>query len=234
MCTYQTPLISKLLLHARQNTNFYRGRVAPASPEKLDRAWSTIPIFSRAEAVTNREALISRSVPAEAGRTESGETSGSTGYPFPYLRSEISKIANLALKERMMRWWKVDGRKAMCQISFDRQRKAPSSHGATSTGWQTTHPKGPFHFLSTAADVETQRTMAGGPQVCLFDLICQPAERACAGMPKIANAAQVRTPVQRRHCPRSGNPRPVPHHLRRRDSRHLWRGGNWPYCRAMS
>jgi phenylacetate-CoA ligase len=154
--TYQTPLISKLLLHARQSTDFYRDRIASVSPEELDSAWSSIPILSRAEAVAKRQSLVSRSVPVEVGRTESGETSGSTGYPFPYLRSEISKIANLALKERMMHWWKVDGRKAMCQISFDRQRRAPSLHGATSAGWQTAHPEGLFHFLSTAADVETQ------------------------------------------------------------------------------
>jgi phenylacetate-coenzyme A ligase PaaK-like adenylate-forming protein len=154
--TYQVPLISKLLLHARQTTNFYRDRVASDSPEEIEGAWSSIPVLSRAEAVAKRVSLISRSVPVEVGRTESGETSGSTGYPFPYLRSEIIKVANQALNERMMRWWKVDGRKTMCQISFDRQHRAPSLHGATSAGWQTTHPEASFHFLSTAADVETQ------------------------------------------------------------------------------
>ena len=34
--------------------------------------------------------------------------------------------------------------------------KGPPRHGATFTGWQTRHATGPYHVLSTAADIETQ------------------------------------------------------------------------------
>jgi phenylacetate-CoA ligase len=156
--TYQTPLISKLLLHATQTTDFYRRRFDfdPSNPEEIEKAWSLIPILTRAEAVAAAERLVSRFVPSEAGATHQGTTSGSTGIPFPYHRSEINAVATQALTERMWRWWKVDGRKPLARISFDRRRIAPPPDGATLAGWHRDHPRARYYVLSTAADVTTQ------------------------------------------------------------------------------
>jgi phenylacetate-CoA ligase len=158
LSAYQSPLLCKLLSHARQTTDFYRDRFDfdVTSPSEVEMAWSAIPVITRAEAVENRRRLTSRSAPPEAGATHQGETSGSTGYPFSYLRSEISTVAAQALNERMMRWWGIDGSKAMARISFDRRGNAPPPAGALLSGWHTGHPSAAQHVLSTAADVEAQ------------------------------------------------------------------------------
>jgi phenylacetate-CoA ligase len=155
---YQTPLISKLLLHARQATDFYRYRFDfdISSANEIEKNWSAIPILTRAEAVAARERLASRFVPPEVGATHQGTTSGSTGLPFPYRRSDISGIASQALTERMWRWWGVDGQKSFARISFDRRRIAPPPDGATLSGWHRAHPHARYYVLSTAADVEMQ------------------------------------------------------------------------------
>jgi phenylacetate-CoA ligase len=155
---YQEPLLAKLLGHARQNTDFYRNRFDfdLTSPEAIEDAWSSIPILTRAEAVANRERLFSRIVPPEVGPTHEGITSGSTGYPFPYRRSNITLVAAQALNERMYRWWKVDGRKPLARIAFDRSKSAAPPLGATLSGWHSAHPGTPQYVLSTAADIETQ------------------------------------------------------------------------------
>jgi hypothetical protein len=68
---YQEPLILKLLLHARQSTDFYCNRFGFEldSAEDIESNWSAIPILTRTEAVANREQLLSRFVPPEAGAT---------------------------------------------------------------------------------------------------------------------------------------------------------------------
>jgi phenylacetate-CoA ligase len=155
---YQAPLVSKLLQHARQTTDFYRHHFDfnLGSAHEIEDNWPSIPILTRAEAVANCERLNSRFVPPEAGATHRGTTSGSTGVPFPYSRSEINGIATQALTERMWRWWKVDGRKSCARISFDRRRIAPPPDGATLSGWHRAHPQARYYVLSTAADVEMQ------------------------------------------------------------------------------
>ena len=121
---YQGPLLGKLLSHARQQTDFYRDRFDfdLASPDAIEAAWSSVPILTRAEAVANRERLFAHAVPPEVGPTLEGLTSGSTGYPFPYRRSNITLVAAQALNERMYRWWNVNGSKPLARIAFDRSK----------------------------------------------------------------------------------------------------------------
>ncbi len=155
---YQGPLLGKLLAHARQNTDYYRDRFDfdLTSPDAIEAAWSSIPILTRAEAVANRERLFARAVPPEVGPTLEGLTSGSTGYPFPYRRSNITLVAAQALNERMYRWWNVDGSKPFARIVFDRSKTAAPPDGATLSGWHSAHPGAPQYVLSTAADIKTQ------------------------------------------------------------------------------
>ena len=155
---YQGPLLAKLLAHARQNTDFYRTRFDfdLTSTDAIENAWSSIPILTRAEAVANRERLFSRTVPPEVGPTQEGLTSGSTGYPFPYRRSNITLLAAQALNERMYRWWNVDGGKPFARIAFDRSKRAAPPDGTTLSGWHSAHPDAPQYVLSTAADIKTQ------------------------------------------------------------------------------
>jgi phenylacetate-coenzyme A ligase PaaK-like adenylate-forming protein len=134
--TYQAPLLAKLLTHARGTADYYRDRFDfdTTLPEAVDRAWPSIPILARAEAVERLYALTSASVPPEAGPTHRGQTSGATGHPFPYRRSEMTHVAGQALNERMMRWWKVDPEKSLARISFDRQSNAVAALQAEHAG----------------------------------------------------------------------------------------------------
>jgi phenylacetate-CoA ligase len=154
---YQAPLIAKLLRHARETTDFYRGRFDfdLDDPDAIERHWPSIPILTRAEAVTNCERLFSRFLPPEAGKVRAGETSGSTATPLRYRENNLTFTANQALTERMMRWWKVDGAQPCARIMLDREGKLPNE-GATLYGWHSAHPRALCHTLPSTTDVETQ------------------------------------------------------------------------------
>jgi phenylacetate-CoA ligase len=156
---YRAPLLSKLLAHARLHTEFYKRRIDfdISSPDNLGKLWSTIPIFTRAEAVANQDALMSARTPNEVGAVKDGRTSGSTGMPLRYRTTDAHEIANVALTERMFRWWRVDGKKTFAQISQPPSQEPPSPRGLTSKGWHSARPNGGFkHFLSHSFDVDAQ------------------------------------------------------------------------------
>jgi phenylacetate-coenzyme A ligase PaaK-like adenylate-forming protein len=157
LAAYRAPLVSKLLAHARQNTQFYRDRIDfdVNSPDSIGKSWAQIPILTRAQAVENYDRLISERIPAEVG-----QTSGSTGMPLRYRSSVAFEVANCALTERMFRWWRVDGKKSYVQIgALPSKSKAPPSPGAaiTSYGWHTGRPtNGVKYSLSRGYDIDTQ------------------------------------------------------------------------------
>ncbi len=157
LAAYQAPLISRLLMHARQTTDFYRDRIDLdlKSPDGL-KEWAKLPILSRSEAVAHRERLKSRRIPPEAGHSITGETSGSTGMPFIYRKNRLCVSVDAALTERMLRWWSVDGKKAFAFIIHDREKNAPPPDGSVSRGWHSARPNGFKYTLSHAADVDTQ------------------------------------------------------------------------------
>src|SRR6202521_56887 len=61
---YQAGRLSKLLLHARKTTDFYKSLldVDPTSPASIKKTWSNIPILTRAEAIQHRVKITSRKV----------------------------------------------------------------------------------------------------------------------------------------------------------------------------
>jgi phenylacetate-CoA ligase len=150
---HQAPQLSHFLAYARQNTDFYKGRLDPATDDSIGEAWSQIPILTRAQAVENRERLFSERVPAEAGRVVEGGTSGSTGIPLRYRSTAAFSMANCALTERMFRWWRVDGKKPFAQIT--RGAKSRSAE-ETTYGWQSARPNGPKYSLGAVLDIDTQ------------------------------------------------------------------------------
>src|SRR5215813_4982282 len=64
----RAPLLSTLLSHARQNVRFYRNRFDfdVSSPDEIAKCWSKIPVLTRADAIKQRDSLISVSIPASA------------------------------------------------------------------------------------------------------------------------------------------------------------------------
>jgi phenylacetate-CoA ligase len=156
LAAYRAPFVSKLLAHARQNVDFYRGRFGfdINSPDEIATHWSQIPILTRADAVKHRLSLLSARTPAEAGPITEKETSGSTGMPLRYRATAAFDDVNCALTERMFRRWRVDGNKALAQIA--QSRPGPSRQGETSCGWHTARPKGIKYSLAHFFDVDTQ------------------------------------------------------------------------------
>jgi phenylacetate-CoA ligase len=158
LAAHRAPLVAKLLAHARQTTRFYKPRLDfdLRSRESIEQHWAKIPILTRAEAVANRDRLRSRNIPPESLGTHKIETSGSTGIPFPYEKSGISKAASTALTERMFGWWSVDGAKSLAQIQITPAGKALPPHGDVTLGWHSECRTGTRYTLSIETDADTQ------------------------------------------------------------------------------
>ncbi|MBX9778616.1 MAG: hypothetical protein K2Y71_29955 [Xanthobacteraceae bacterium] len=154
--SYQAPLISKLLLHARNTTPYYKERldVDLSSPDSIHKSWMQLPILTRADVVKHHEALTSRKVPRDSGPVITGQTSGSTGVPVAFKKSNISVVAATTLLERMFGWWSIDGQKAYAHIAPDGKKEAPPPDGRTLRGWHSQHPDGIKHFISVQADID--------------------------------------------------------------------------------
>jgi phenylacetate-CoA ligase len=157
---YQAPLVSKLLLHARKSTKFYKDRLDfdLGSPESIRKNWHDIPILSRPVAVDHRLKLISRGTLGKGEPLIEGKTSGSTGMPFVFKKSAPTAVVAIALTERMYGWWGVDGAKSFAVIAYDRNNKYPPPDGLTTTGWHSHHPDGIRHSLGHGADIDAQLT----------------------------------------------------------------------------
>lgn len=155
--SYQAPLISKLLLHARKTTPYYKERldVDLSSTDSILRAWIQLPILSRADVMKNFEALTSRRSPRDSGPVVEGQTSGSTGVPVVYKKSKASVVAATTLLERMFGWWSIEGQRAYAHIAPDGNKEAPPPAGRTLRGWHSHHPDGIKHFISVQADIDT-------------------------------------------------------------------------------
>jgi phenylacetate-CoA ligase len=139
MASYQRNLLLPLLEHARLHAPFYKDRLAPifdGETPDLSR-WNDIPVLTRGEAQSAAEALTSTYLPPHCGEVTNEETSGSTGIPFRHLRNDLMNVANIALTDRMFRWWQLDGNKTMASFTSRRKHRAPPPDGATLQGWRT-------------------------------------------------------------------------------------------------
>src|SRR5258705_3710904 len=116
---YRMPFVSAFLAHARDHVRFYKDRLDfdVRSPQDIRNAWSSIPILTRAQAVEHQQQLICERLPADAGRVVSKQTSGSTGIALHYRSASLFDAWNCALSERMFRWWRVDGKRALAMIT---------------------------------------------------------------------------------------------------------------------
>jgi phenylacetate-CoA ligase len=157
MTSYQHNLLVALLEHARSHAPFYKDRLSPVFENGMPdlSRWNEIPILTRAEAQSAVEALTSTWLPPHCGKVLNEETSGSTGIPFRHLRNELHTVANIALTDRMFRWWKLDGNKKMASFTSRRKHRAPPPDGATIEGWRTGF-RGTHYLIDMWADTDIQ------------------------------------------------------------------------------
>jgi phenylacetate-CoA ligase len=155
--SYQQKLLEPMLQHARRHVPFYTQRLAPffrGEAPDLGR-FHDIPILTRAQAQANVKALTAGDVPPFFGPTETEETSGSTGRPFVHRRSQLVTVANLALTDRVLRWWDFDGNKTMATFISRHRERAPPPSGTTVHGWRTGF-SGTHHLIDMWADTDVQ------------------------------------------------------------------------------
>ena len=180
---YQEQLLEPLFLHARQHVPFYAQRLVPVFPGgKLDLSrFDEIPILTRAQAQANVKTLAALDLPPHVGPVETEETSGSTGRPFVHRRNGLVTIANLALTDRVLRWWDFDGAKTMATFISRHPERAPPPNGATMTGWRTGF-SGKHHIIDMWADTDVQIDWLSGAQATLsHGLFVDPSGSGRAG-----------------------------------------------------
>ena len=111
MQDYQRTQLEQLLHHAYKTVPFYAERLAPMFDTRgqinWDR-WQDVPVFGRAEASLNNDALRSTAHPRHHGRTDKTSTSGTTGNPVQVEWSLLTSTVNLACDWRAHTWWSLD------------------------------------------------------------------------------------------------------------------------------
>ncbi|MEI9906012.1 MAG: hypothetical protein WDN06_20485 [Asticcacaulis sp.] len=107
---YQEQLLERLCRHARERVPFYRRRLDSlfGKDDAFDiNAWKSVPVLTREEAWQNREALQADSVPAVMEPLIAGNTTGSTGTPLPFQRTQLSRTMAEAQLARALAWRKL-------------------------------------------------------------------------------------------------------------------------------
>jgi phenylacetate-CoA ligase len=107
----QRKQLDRLLRHAAEAVPFYRDRLAPVFGNggtiDWDR-WTELPILTRQDLLTSRDAMQSTALPPAQGRVFTDTTSGSTGLPVTVSRSELSAHFNAAVMFRSRSWYDLD------------------------------------------------------------------------------------------------------------------------------
>ncbi|HEX5779324.1 MAG TPA: AMP-binding protein, partial [Xanthobacteraceae bacterium] len=159
----QKPLLERLVRHAAAQTDFYRERLAPlfggADPASASidlSRWSEVPVLRRQDAVDCLEQMKARSVPSDSGGARQGESSGSTGRPFPHLRSSLAvRMAN-SLLERVYELFDVDLGGTLAHITLDRKQTCRYPAGGKFKGWNSHSPEADLLVLDIGASARDQ------------------------------------------------------------------------------
>jgi phenylacetate-CoA ligase len=156
---YQRRLLSRLLDHARSETDFYAGRldVVMRADGSIDwDRWQEVPILTRAEAQDNFAALCARSLPPAAGGTSEDTSSGSTGQPLRHLTTDIQELASGCASERFFRWHNIDPGLLTVRIRAVKHPDATYPKGRRAIGWRAGHEDSVAIDLSIATQVGDQ------------------------------------------------------------------------------
>lgn len=107
----QRKYLRQLLIHARAQIPYYRGRFDRLfdNDGQIDwTLWNEVPILTRAEALAYNDDLLSRKLPRHQGGVSESFTSGSTGPALRVVDSELSKRYLTAALHRAYGWHRMD------------------------------------------------------------------------------------------------------------------------------
>lgn len=156
---YQRQLIEQLVRHARDETEYYAGRLSPLfrRDDSIDWSrWAELPIVTRADAQDHFDALCAKSTPLNAGPAQEDTSSGSTGRPLRFLTSQIQDVASACASERFFRWHGIDPAKLMVRIRAVKNPKARYPHGSRRSAWRAGDVNSEVYDLSIATSTEDQ------------------------------------------------------------------------------
>lgn len=155
MMLYQHSRLTPLLLHARKQVPFYRTRLdAIFDGDEIDfTRWRDIPILDRETARKNQSRMRAKKLQAALGEVHRRETSGSMGRPLSFAINNLVDVANLAMTDRLYRWWGFDGAKTM--INFVPPRlELPNPEKTVTHGWRSGFLNGVNILRSSGGDVD--------------------------------------------------------------------------------
>ena len=137
---HQRRLLERLLRQAREHVPFYRdsGQLDPVfrSDGSIDWSrWDDIPILTRREAKDNEATLDAGWVAPEMLPCTDDMTSGSTGVPFRFRRTKLSRIVSSALLGRAIGWHDKGVIGIVAAV-----RSVPADLGAQATSGSVTIP----------------------------------------------------------------------------------------------
>lgn len=131
--------IEMLIAHCYQAAPYWRDRLRQAGlrpgQEINQTVWSRLPILTRAEAQRVGEQLRSDGVPSWHGATYGSATSGSTGIPLQYTKTNLRAVYWFSFSLRIMLWHRVKLDETMAVIKLMRSGEAWSDEGVWYQDW---------------------------------------------------------------------------------------------------
>jgi phenylacetate-CoA ligase len=129
--------LQHVLAHAQLTVPFYRQRPAAIDLRApLDRErWMRIPILSRQALQLNKDALLSRAVPAQHGAVGEVSSSGSTGRPFTIHATDYVSLMGHVFTLREHFWHRRNLAGKLCAIRHQDGESALPPAGGRLPGW---------------------------------------------------------------------------------------------------
>lgn len=160
----QARQLDGLLRHARATVPHYRDRLSRAlalPADDLAGRLAAIPISTRADLQSAGAGLWSKHPPAEHGKAAEATTTGSTGEPLRFARTQATNAVWLANALREYLWQDRDFSLKLGGIRmFPAMAGEPTEEGVQGKDWgpsvSSIYPTGPSAFLSSSLTCEQQ------------------------------------------------------------------------------
>lgn len=109
--SYQRKMLSALIFHARDTTQFYKYRLNTLFLKRdqiLWERWLEVPILQRTDVYKFSNNLLSQKIPAEHLPISTAKTSGSTGHPISVATTNFLRSALVATGWRAQKWYDIN------------------------------------------------------------------------------------------------------------------------------
>jgi len=156
---YQARLLEKVVRHCRRHVPFYANRLDAAfgSDDVFDMSrWRDVPILLTKDARAAGEALRSRMVPVGAGKVTKDRTTGTSGEPFYFFRSEAALIADSANSLRIFRDFGFNPNGRFADLRIDASGRAKFPDGVLRPSWSHGDGRGDYAVLDINTPLSDQ------------------------------------------------------------------------------